>query len=241
MGLSLIEQTTTDHLPIWLDRFFWLALVSILIYLSGLISLADIIGKKYPNNPEITRKIVHIGASNVILLAWWWNVPTIVILSASVFASLVAIASYSLPILSSINSVGRNSWGTFFYAVSIGLLGGYFWPIHQPLYAAIGILIMGWGDGMAALVGQHFGKHPYQLWGMGKSWEGSLTMASVSFIVTSLLLLSAQGNDWTTWAISLGVAIAAAILEIFSKWGIDNLLVPLGSASLAFILNSRIL
>ena len=206
-----------------------------------MIALADAIGKKDPDNPELTRKIVHIGASNVILLAWWWEIPTVVILVAALLAGLVAIASYSLPILSSINSVGRKSWGTFFYAVSIGLLVGYFWPIHQPLYAAIGILIMGWGDGMAALVGQNFGKHPYQFWGMGKSWEGSITMAAVSFVITSTLLLLVQGSDWKTWGVSFGVAIAAAILEVFSKWGIDNLVVPLGSASLAFILNARIL
>ena len=239
--MSLIEQMTVYQSLAELKGFAWLSLISILSYLGGLIVLGDIIGKRYPNNPELTRKIVHIGASNVILLAWWWEIPTNVILLASLLASLVAIASYSLPILSSINSVGRKSWGTFFYAVSIGLLVGYFWPIRQPLYAAIGILIMGWGDGMAALVGQTYGKYTYQFWGMGKSWEGSLTMAMVSFVVTSSLLLITQGNDWKIWIVSLGVAIAAATLEVFSKWGIDNLLVPLGSASLAFILNSRIL
>ena len=239
--MSWIETAGTPQLLAWLEGFSGLALVFIFIFLGILIALADAIGKKDPDNPELTRKIVHIGASNVILLAWWWEIPTVVILVAALLAGLVAIASYSLPILSSINSVGRKSWGTFFYAVSIGLLVGYFWPIHQPLYAAIGILIMGWGDGMAALVGQNFGKHPYQFWGMGKSWEGSITMAAVSFVITSTLLLLVQGSDWKTWGVSFGVAIAAAILEVFSKWGIDNLVVPLGSASLAFILNARIL
>jgi phytol kinase len=222
----------------WLDSLFWLSLVPIFLYLASLIALADRLGKSTARNGELTRKILHIGAGNVILLAWWLQIPAAVILCAAILAGSIAIASYYLPILPSINSVGRRSWGTFFYAVSIGLLVGYFWPLQQPLYAAIGILIMCWGDGLAALVGQNFGKHPYQIWGMHKSWEGSLTMVGVSFLVTYLLLLAVGGDGWTVLAISLVVGSAAAILEAFSKWGIDNLLVPLGSAALAFALNS---
>jgi phytol kinase len=206
--------------------------------LGSLIALADLLGKLTQGNGELTRKIVHIGSGNVILLAWWLQIPAAVILCAAALAGIVALVSYYIPILPSINSVGRHSWGTFFYAASIGLLVGYFWPLQQPLYAAIGILVMCWGDGMAALVGQHFGRHPYQAWGMGKSWEGSLTMAGVSFLATYLLLLAAGGDGWEAFAISLAVGVAAAVLETFSKWGIDNLLVPLGSAGLAFALNS---
>jgi phytol kinase len=72
---------------------------------------------------------------------------------------------------------------------------------------------------------------------MKKSWEGSLTMAGVSYIICSLVLLGIQGNHWQTWAIALMVAVAATLLEAFSKLGIDNLTVPLGSAVLAAWLN----
>jgi phytol kinase len=206
--------------------------------LGSLIALADLLGKLTQGNGELTRKIVHIGSGNVILLAWWLKIPAAVIICAATLAGIVALVSYYLPILPSINSVGRHSWGTFFYAASIGILVGYFWPLQQPLYAAIGILIMCWGDGMAALVGQNFGKHPYQVWGMGKSWEGSLTMAGISWLVTYLLLLAVSSDGWEAFAIAFAVGWAAAVLETFSKWGIDNLLVPLGSAALAFTLNS---
>ena len=188
-------------------------------------------------NVELTRKIVHIGAGNVILLAWWLQIPAAVIVGAAIMAGITALVSYFTPILPSIDSVGRKSLGTFFYGVSIGVLVGCFWPLQQPLYAAIGILVMAWGDGMAALVGQNFGQHPYRVWGMNKSWEGSLTMMGVSGLVTYLMLLAVQGNNWQTGIVSLTVAVAATILEAFSKWGLDNLLVPLGSAILAFVLN----
>lgn len=188
-------------------------------------------------NPEIVRKVVHIGSGHVILLAWWLHIPAWVGITASILAAAIALLSYKFPILPSINSVGRHSLGTFFYAVTIGVLVAWFWSLQQPQYAAIGILIMAWGDGLAALIGKRFGKHPYQLWGEKKSWEGSLTMALASYAVCSLILLGVQGNIWQTWVVAIATALLATALEAFSKLGIDNLTVPLGSAALCFFLN----
>jgi len=179
---------------------------------------------------------VHIGAGHVILLAWWLDIPAIVGITASVLASVITLLSYRFPLLPGINSVGRQSLGTFFYAVSFGLLVAWFWYLQQPQYAAIGIMVMTWGDGLAALIGQRFGKHQYKVFGAIKSWEGSLTMTLASYIVSSLILLGVQGNIWQTWVLSLVIAIAATGLEAVSFLGIDNLTVPLGSATLAFLL-----
>ncbi|HLP91365.1 MAG TPA: SEC59/DGK1/VTE5 family protein [Nostocaceae cyanobacterium] len=188
------------------------------------------------NNTEIIRKIVHIGTGNVILLAWWLNIPAFVGISASIVAAIITLLSYLFPILPGINSVGRQSLGTFFYSVSIGILVAWFWYLNQPQYAAIGILIMAWGDGLAALIGQRFGKHKYKIFSSQKSWEGSFTVTVVSYLICSLILLGTQGNNWQSWVTSLAVAILATVLEAFSLLGIDNLTVPLGSAALAFIL-----
>lgn len=185
---------------------------------------------------EIIRKIVHIGTGHVILIAWWLNIPAIVGITSAILASILTLLSYVFPILPGINSVGRKSLGTFFYAVSIGVLVAYFWYLHKPEYAALGILTMAWGDGLAALIGQRFGQHQYQIFGTHKSWEGSLTMTVVSCLITILILLPIQGNIWQIWMISIIVALVATVLEAFSFLGIDNLTVPLGSAALAYTL-----
>lgn len=216
--------------PLWLQ----LAIVACWMGLVGLVAFA--MSQWQKADSEIVRKVVHIGTGNVILLAWWLQIPGWVGITASIGFSALTLLSYRLPILPGINSVGRKSLGTFFYAVSIGVLILLFWQQH-PYYAAIGILIMTWGDGLAALVGQRLGQHPYVLWDMKKSWEGSLTMAGVSYIVCSLVLLGVQGGHWQTWTVALAVAAAATLLEAFSKLGIDNLTVPLGSALLVSWLN----
>jgi phytol kinase len=199
--------------------------------------LAETLYRRVSQNSELARKVVHIGTGNVILLAWWLQFPAWVGITASIIASAIALLSYYIPILPGINSVGRKSLGTFFYAVSIGVLVAWFWPIQQFQYAALGILVMAWGDGLAGLIGQKFGQHRYEVWGMKKSWEGSLTMALASYAVSCLILLSVQGNVWQTWLVPVAIALVATGLEAFSTLGIDNLTVPLGSAALGFFLN----
>lgn len=230
----MIESLITDFpglaSPIWLQ----LAVVG--VWLGIILLIAGWLNRFFSNDPELIRKIVHIGTGNVILLAWWLDIPAWVGISASILASIVTLVSYQFPILPGINSVGRKSLGTFFYAVSIGVLVAWFWSIDRPQYAVLGILVMTWGDGLAALIGQRFGKHTYILWGVKKSWEGSLTMCLVSYIVSSLILLATQGNFLSTQLISLVIATVATGLEAFSLYGIDNLSVPLGSAALAFFL-----
>jgi phytol kinase len=206
-------------------------------WVGGLLLLAATLNRYIHPDPEIVRKVVHIGTGNVILLAWWLDIPASVGITASILAGAVTLFSYRFPILPGINSVGRKSFGTFFYAVSIGLLITWFWPLQQPQYAALGILVMAWGDGLAAVIGQRFGQHHYQVWGRQKSWEGSVAMCLVSYIVSSLILLGVQGNVWQTWVVSLAVALVATGLESFSMLGIDNLTVPLGSAALGFFLS----
>ena len=204
---------------------------AVFVYLGLLVAIANFLSRVLPNDPELTRKVVHIGSGNVILLAWWFNISRSVIVSEAIIAAAIAITSYLIPILPSIESVGRKSFGTLFYALSMGILAACFWQ-NAPQYAVIGILTMAWGDGMAAIVGQRFGKHKYQVGDINKSWEGSLAMTTAAFAVTGAVLFTMEGNSWQIWTISLVVALISTIAEAFSKVGVDNLTVPLASGFL---------
>lgn len=214
----------------------WLQLSVVTAWLSVILLAAWLVYRFAAVKPEIVRKIVHIGTGNVILLAWWLNVPAIMGITASIVAGIIALLSYRFPFLPGINSVGRQSFGTFFYAASMGILFGWFWHIQQPQYAAIGIMVMAWGDGLAALIGQRFGKHQYTILGSTKSWEGSLSMAIVTFAISYSILLITPVDMSISALVSLTIAVTATGLETISFWGIDNLTVPLSSATLAFTL-----
>jgi phytol kinase len=215
-------------LPIW----FRIALVP--IYVGSIVLLAELGHRWQWFSAEQSRKIVHIGTGNVIALAWLLQLPAWVGITSAVLAGIITLISYWLPILPGVNSVGRKSYGTFFYAVSMGLLIAIFWPLKHPEYAAIGILVMAWGDGLAAIVGQKWGRNPYQILGNSKSLEGTATLLLVSYIVTTVVLYITHGNLLYVWLVGMPVAIVAVILESISQFGIDNITLPLGAAMLAF-------
>lgn len=204
------------------------------VYLLVLVLTAELLNRLSPSPAEVTRKIVHIGAGQVVLIAWGLAIPGWVGAIAGVLAAGIAMVSYRLPILPSLESVGRHSYGTLFYAISIGALVGGFFSVGQPVFAAIGILVMAWGDGLAALVGQRWGNHPYTVFNAQKSWEGSGTMAMIGFGITSGLLTLHFGFSGTILIIAAIVAVVSTGLETFSRWGIDNLTVPVGSSLLTY-------
>lgn len=207
----------------------WLALV-------GLVAIG--VDRVAVEGSELVRKVVHIGTGNIVLLAWWMKIPGWIGVSAGVFFAIVTLASYRFQLLPRIDNVGRKSYGTFFYAVSIAVLVGWFWGVNRPEFGVLGILVMTWGDGLAGLVGKRFGRNRYQLWGMQKSWEGSLTMAIVATLVSALILSNIVDSVIQLIIIAFTVGISSAVLEAFSNLGIDNLTVPILSAAIAYALVS---
>jgi phytol kinase len=206
------------------------------LWLGVVLLVAELVARFTPLGGEVSRKIVHIGVGNVILLAWWLHIPAWVGIAAAIGSSIATLVSYWYPVLASVSGVGRKSFGTFFYSVSIGLLIAYFWPQGLQAHAVLGILVMTWGDGLAALIGQRFGKHPYTVWGMTKSWEGTATMAIASTIASGAILSFTYEFSAPVALTAIIVAAVATGLESFSKFGLDNLSVPLGSGFLSFAL-----
>lgn len=222
-------------LLLFTDSSVQISIALVVMYLGVLVGSAEWLSRQIQIDAEYTRKIVHIGSGNVVLFAWLLDIPMEIGVAAAIVAGLIALLSYFLPILPSVNSVGRRSLGTFFYAVSIGILIWWFWSLHCPYFAALGILIMAWGDGLAAVIGKNFGRHPYHILGSQKSLEGTSTMLLISFLIGIIILPNANILPWQQFGLAMIVAGLATFLESFSQLGIDNLTVPVGSAAIAFL------
>ena len=201
----------------------------------GLVFLASEILHRFKQDPELVRKVVHIGTGHVLLIAWWLQIPTWLCVSAGVTFTAIALASHHTNILPMLNDVGRKTYGVFYYALSITILVGLLWD-HHPQYAVIGVMVMSWGDGMAALVGKRFGKHTFIYMGNKRSLEGSLAMFVTSLIVMLGIFASCHSLSARDVGVAIPVAAIAAMLEAFSPGGTDNLSVPLASASLSYFL-----
>ena len=190
---------------------------------------------------EAVRKVIHIGVGNIIVLAWLFDIPQTIAVAISLLFSLVALLSYRVKILQSLNGVARDSYGTFFYAASIAALFALFWRPGLHAYAAIGVLVMTWGDALAALIGRRWGRRKYVVAGVTKSWEGSAVMWLVSSIAIAAVLsasslwMSGSPLGWGfVVAGSLAIGAISAVLEMLSWRGLDNITVPLATAGLTY-------
>jgi len=203
----------------------------------GIVFLASQILHRFKQDPELVRKVVHIGTGHVLLIAWWLHIPVWLCVTAGILFSAIALFSHYTSILPMLNNVGRKTYGIFYYALSITILVAFLWDSH-PQYAVIGVMVMSWGDGMAALIGKRFGKHTFIYMGNQRSLEGSFAMFATSLLVMLCIFGFTHGIRLTDLRVAMPVAAIAAMLEAFSPGGTDNLSVPLSSAFLSYALQS---
>ena len=196
----------------------------------------------------IFRKLLHILAFScitlMILFADKW-------LSAALASLLIMLIFYpvlcflerfswysSLFVENKPNEI-KTSMCLLFLMFSLNIAVG--WGIFNAKeLSAISILIWGSGDAAAALIGIPFGKHkikwPYT--DGKKSYEGTLAMFSVSYIVGVLFMLYVCKYDLTySLLIMLPTALCSALSELYSPGGIDTITVPTVLLIVLLILN----
>jgi phytol kinase len=211
------------------------------LFVFTLIGAATVLKRYTAVNAYITRKVVHIGVSH-----WWlFAVLSISTLTWAVIGPISFIIINLLAIrfkfFKSMSAPEEeNNLGTVYFPISLLILVILGWSGTIPKYlGAMAILIMGWGDGLSAIVGNKV-RSPYIIIGKKRtSLAGSAAMFAASFAVTALILHTVNegvltGQQITSRALLMGTA--ATILEGFTPWGLDNITVPLGSTGLYYLI-----
>lgn len=170
---------------------------------------------------ELMRKFVHIAVGTFVA-TWpfyfeWWEIGLV-----SLAFLLVVTLSIERNIFRSIHGVNRRSMGEVLFAVAIGFLA---FLDGDPWIFAIAMLHLSLADGLAAIVGVHFGKRTrYHIFGYPKSWAGTLTFFCVSLLIMTFYVFGVM--DTPDPALLLMVPVVATLVENFSVYGTDNLFVP---------------
>ncbi|MBC5627314.1 hypothetical protein H8S20_00245 [Clostridium sp. NSJ-6] len=217
-----------------------LGIIISLLFVFCIIGISTILTKKKIISGEVSRKFIHIGVCN------WWIIAMIFFdnryYAAIVPALFVVInyISYKYQVIEAMErDGGKKDLGTVYYAISLLILALFTVGEGNNGYiGALGILTMGYGDGLAAVVGTFKGTK-YTLIGENlKSKEGTFTMLVVTFTVITLVL-----GICTDIAIvgvilySLGLSIVATLLELFTPHGLDNLTVPIGVSLIYYLVS----
>ncbi len=198
-------------------------------FLGLVIVFAFVLGKKTTISSETMRKIIHIGVSN-----WWFiEISLFTKLSYALVGPIFFIISNSLfTFLDWGKFIGmddrKRNYGLIYFPVTLLLLVIFQYQGYLPAIACtIGVLVMGYGDGFAALIGRKWGKRKLNIPSGGKTWLGTIVMFLVSFLVAFVGLLTTTLPLGTLFGVSLLVAAVSACVEAITPLGLDNLTVPL--------------
>ncbi len=206
----------------------------VLIFL--IIGISTVLQKKNIVGDEGARKFIHIGVSNWWILAMFFfkgdDAVWYAIIAPFTFIILNYL-SYRLNLLKAMERGGQGNLGTVYFPISLLILVALtFGVLDNPFIGAVGILVMGYGDGVAAVIGKKYGKKKLAF---GKSLEGSLTMFITSFVVVFAISMFTQ-SVLISLLLAMGVAAFATLIELFTPKGLDNLSVPLGSSLIFYLL-----
>jgi phytol kinase len=185
---------------------------------------------------EAARKIIHIGVSNWFFIYYYCFQTTVwPIVGLAAFA----IINFILTLTGAFSAVigkesTKRSWGVVYYPLSIIVLILFVkWGLGTKVDLGCALLGMGYGDGLAALLGQKFGKTKLTK-GSKKTLLGSVTLLLMVAVIVFALKLwlgfgcSFGGCVWWTLALcSLGIGLAASIAEAVTPLGLDNVSVPI--------------
>ena len=169
---------------------------------------------------EVARKLVHVsyGATFALLSIW---LSKHLILLIALLSLVVLLILRTMHFTNLLYQVHRVSYGELFYALGIiaaVLLGQ---TTHEVVSA---ILVLSLADSAASLIGKSI---PSPTW--TTVYFTSSMAGSAAFYVVALVVLTATAiifNVYLPFLAVVIIALAAAITEGTSPYGIDNLLIP---------------
>lgn len=209
-------------------------LIISILYIGLVILLSNLFTKA---SKEASRKFIHIMLSN------WWIIAMIFfnnVWFASILPAIFIIINYLSYKYDLIKEMERDessstekTLGTVYYAISLLILSiTTFGIINKPLVGLIGVLIMGYGDGFAAIAGQSIKSKEFKILGSTKSIAGSATMFIISLIIVSGAFAYLGINLWLIKSILISFIVT--VFEAVSPKGTDNLTIPLLSSLLVY-------
>ncbi len=233
-------DTTFFGLPVVWHNVFVAFLT--FIYVFSVPPLMDYLVTKHNLSRDISRKITHICAGSVIIFLplfhdghWsqYLNVSVYVVW-ALLFLQKGFFAADDDQAIKTMTRTGdkRELLKGTFYFVIVGIICGTVY--YKQLPGVLAMAVLGWGDGLAPIVGMKLGKMKYKVLSE-KTVEGSLAFFAGSVLAGMFFvwLIIPEAFDLSTILI---IALAATIVEGLSPKEVDNILIPLAVIALVFLL-----
>lgn len=204
----------------------WLGFVICAVYIFGLIGLAEWLRHRRGYSNFFTRKVIHIGVGMLIwTIPFLFSSPWPFILACFAF-SILTFLDWRFGFFQAMASSNPQNLGTVYFPLAAAAVAYVFWESPPLMVAALMPLTL--GDGLAPVIGK-FGTHKYVVYNHTRTLEGSMGFFIATALGTWLALWIMPGTPALTAlnaiAPALVIALATALVEAISIWGVDNLTV----------------
>ena len=203
----------------------WLSLVLAIIYVFGIIGLAELLRRWRGYSSGFTRKVIHIGVG---MMSWGLHLlfdnPWFFIVTAMIF-TVITYLDWRYHFFAAMASSDPSNLGTVYFPIAAAVVAYLFWD--QPPLMVAALMPLTWGDGLAPVIGKLYGRREYRVHTSTRTVEGSMGFFVMGFIFTWLALWVIGGSPEISPAAAilpaLVVTLVSTLVEAVSIWGIDNL------------------
>ncbi len=202
------------------------------IYVFGLVAIMNFCVTRLKLSQDISRKITHIGAGSLIgFLPLYNDLHWSKYLNVTIFVVwiilLIQKGLFASDDDEAVKTMTRNGdksellKGPLYFVIVATICGTLFYKTFPGIMA---IATLGWGDGIAPIVGSRYGKLKYEVLS-SKSVEGSLSMLIAAFAASTFFVWLIIPSELNITRILL-LSTIATVVEACSPKEIDNLLIP---------------
>jgi dolichol kinase len=189
--------------------------------------LADLVYRRW-RRPEWSRKFIHFWTGLTALAFPWLFAQVGTVLAMGGILALYLWMARRRGFLPSLFQVGRSSRGELYFLLAVAIL--FLLARDEPVFYVVSILTLVLCDSVAAILGEGYGRHRFQVAEAHKSLEGSFAFLVSVFLVVHLpLLLWSDVDRANSVLVATQLALLVTSVEAISGRGTDNLLVPLGT------------
>jgi phytol kinase len=198
-----------------------------LLYVFAVIGVAELLRRRFGYGSGFTRKVIHISVGMMS-----WGLPFLFenpwpFVAAALFFAAVNLLDWRYGFLAAMASNDRSNLGTVYFPLAATAVVLLFWE-RPPLMVAA-LMPLTWGDGIAPVIGEAFGRHAYTVFGHRRTLQGSAAFFVAGLLFTWLALWLIPGPPQIEATTALGVAAvimgSTTLVEAVSLWGLDNLTV----------------
>ncbi|MFH7025365.1 MAG: diacylglycerol/polyprenol kinase family protein [Heteroscytonema crispum UTEX LB 1556] len=203
------------------------------VYVFGLVALMNFCVTRFGLPQDISRKITHIGAGSLIgFLPLYSDLHWSKYLNVAIFIVWIALLiqkglfasedDEAVKTMTRTGDRGELLKGPLYFVIVGSICGTLF---YKSFAGIVAMSTLGWGDGIAPIIGSRYGKLKYQILS-NKSLEGSIAMFIFAFLASVFFVWLILPSELNISRILL-LALVATLAEACSPKEVDNIFCPI--------------